>query len=226
MTESEDSLVHYYGHEYVDKFEKKPLFRVSRLMKYVELPEDSNVADFGCGNGLLLTCLHNKVRTYFGVDFSEFFIDAAKKRQKILGIVNAEFYCESIESFCSRNGEKFDAGFVLDLAEHVPDKEWIRILKAIRNSLKPSGKVYLHTPNADFFVETMKKRKIIFHQFKEHVAVRTIGENIRMLEHAGFSEFEIKMLPHYNLSRYLNFFTILPFIGKYLEARIFIIAKK
>lgn len=227
VNESEEVLRNYYGPEYVDKFEKnQPLSRLSRLMKYVEIPKDADVADFGCGNGLLLTCLHDKVRTYSGVDFSEFFIDTAKKRQKMLGIVNAAFFFESIEAFCSRNYEKFDAGFVMDLAEHVPDKEWIRILSAIRNSLKPSGKLYLHTPNAEFFIEILKKNNFILHQIKEHVAVRNVNKNIQMLEYAGFSEFEIKMIPHYNVLRYLNFLTLTPYIGKYFLSRIFIVAKK
>ena len=226
MTESKDSLKHFYDKEYVDKFEKKPLFRISRLMKYVELPKDSEIADFGCGNGFLMICLHDKVRRYSGVDFSELFIDAAKKRQKMLGIDNAEFFCESIEAFCSRNSEKFDAGFVLDLAEHVPDKEWIRILIAIRNSLKPSGKLYLHTPNSEFFIEIMRKKNVLLPQFKEHVAVRNVNENILMLRNAGFSKFEIKMLPHYNFLRYINFLSLIPGIGKYCKARIFIIVKK
>jgi 2-polyprenyl-3-methyl-5-hydroxy-6-metoxy-1,4-benzoquinol methylase len=225
MTES-DPLKKFYDKEYVCQYEKKPLSRIIRLMKYVELPEDADVADFGCGNGVLMICLHDKVRTYSGVDFSELFIEAAKKKQKKLGIVNADFFCESIEEFCSRNSEKFDAGFVFDLAEHVPDKDWIRILDSIRNSLKPSGKLYLHSPNAEFFIEKMKMKNFLLQQFKEHVAVRNPGENIQMLECAGFSEHEIKMLPHYNILRFIHFLSFIPGIGKYFKARIFIIAKK
>jgi hypothetical protein len=92
--------------------------------------------------------------------------------------------------------------------------------------LKPSGKLYLHTPNAEFFVETMKKKNFLLHQFKEHVAVRNVRENILMLESAGFSEFEIKMLPHYTFLRFMNFLSLTPGIGKYFKARIFIIVKK
>jgi 2-polyprenyl-3-methyl-5-hydroxy-6-metoxy-1,4-benzoquinol methylase len=227
VNDSKDELKKFYGPDYVDRFEKnQPLFRLSRLMKYVEISKDADIADFGCGNGLLLTYLHDKVRTYSGVDFSEFFIETAKRRQIMLGIENAEFFCESIESFCSRNNEKFDAGFVLDLAEHVPDEEWIRILAAIRKSLKPCGKLYLHTPNAVFFIEIMKKKNFLLHQFKEHVAVRNINENTQMLENAGFSDHNVIQMSHYNVLKYLDFFKIIPHIGKYFEARIFIVAKK
>jgi 2-polyprenyl-3-methyl-5-hydroxy-6-metoxy-1,4-benzoquinol methylase len=226
MTESDNSLKNFYDQEYVDKYEKKPLFRISRLIKYIEIQKDYDVADFGCGNGFLMIFLHDKVRTYSGIDFSELFIESAKKRQKMLGAGNAEFFCESIEEFCSRNNEKFDAGFVLDLAEHVPDKEWVRILIAIRNSLKHSGKLYLHTPNSEFFIEIMRKKKIVLHEFKEHVAVRNLSENILMLRNAGFSKFEIKKLPHYNFFRYIHFLSLIPGIGKYFQARLFIIVEK
>lgn len=221
------NLQNLYENEYVEKFEidQSPL-RISRLMQYVALPKDSHIADFGCGNGMLLACIHNQVRTYSGVDFSECFIIAARKRQNKSEISNAEFFCESIESFCSRNHYTFDAGFVMDLAEHVYDKEWSGILMAIRSSLKPGGKLYLHTPNADFFLEMMKKKNLIFHQFEEHVAVRDVHQNIQLLEDAGFFKYEIKMLPHYNILRYLHFLSYIPMIGKHFKARIFIIAEK
>jgi 2-polyprenyl-6-hydroxyphenyl methylase / 3-demethylubiquinone-9 3-methyltransferase len=216
-----------YEKDYVEKFEREqsPL-RIKRLMQYIDLPKDSHVADFGCGNGMLLTSIYDKVRMYSGVDFSEPFIIAARNRQQSCGISNADFFCESIESFCSRNRDKFDAGFVMDLAEHVPDNEWAAILSAIHSSIKPGGKLYLHTPNAEFFLEIMKKKNFIFHQFEEHVAVRDITRNTRMLEDAGFFKVEVKLLPHYNILQYMHFLSFFPFIGKYFKARIFILAEK
>jgi len=216
-----------YEKKYVEKFEKdQSPIRISRLMRYIHLPGDSHVADFGCGNGMLLDCIHDKVGFYSGVDFSEHFILAARTRQRKSGISNAEFFCESIVSFCLNNGEKFDAGFILDLAEHVYDQEWAKILTAIHGALKPGGKLYLHTPNAEFFLEKMKKNNFVFHQFKEHIAVRDTLNNTRMLEDAGFSNCEVKLLPHYNILRFFHFLSFFPIIGKYFKARIFIIAEK
>jgi 2-polyprenyl-3-methyl-5-hydroxy-6-metoxy-1,4-benzoquinol methylase len=220
-------LQNLYKKDYVEKFEREqsPL-RIKRLVQYIDLPKDSTVADFGCGNGMLLTCIYDQVRMYYGVDFSDFFITSARNRQKKLGIINAEFFCESIGSFCSSNPEKFDAGFVMDLAEHVYDKEWSAILTAIHSSIKPGGKLYLHTPNANFFLEVMKKKNFIFHQFEEHVAVRDVHQNCRMLGDAGFFKVEVKLLPHYNILSYMHFLSFFPLIGKYFKARIFIIAEK
>lgn len=221
------NLRNMYDKDYVERFEKdqSPL-RLDRLVPYIRLPEGSDVVDFGCGNGILLSCIHERVKTYSGVDFSEPFILAARNRQKKAGITNAEFFCESIESFCFRHPGKFDAGFVMDLAEHVYDEEWSEILTAIHSSLKPGGRLYLHTPDADFFLEHMKKRNFVFHQFREHVAVRDPDEHVRLLKNAGFFILEVKLLPHYNILRYLHFLSGMPVIGKYFKARIFIIAEK
>ena len=222
-----NNLQDLYEKDYVDTFgrEQSP-YRISRLMQYIDLPKDADVADFGCGNGMLLACLPGHIRSYSGVDFSEPFIIAAQERQKKSGISNAEFFCESIASFCDRNPEKFDAGFVLDLAEHVYDREWSAILAAIHRSLKPGGRLYLHTPNAEFFLEVLKKKNIGFHQFKEHVAVRDVTGNIRLLKDAGFSRTEVKLLPHYNILRFVHILSFFPVLGNYFKARIFIIARK
>jgi 2-polyprenyl-3-methyl-5-hydroxy-6-metoxy-1,4-benzoquinol methylase len=175
---------------------------------------------------VLPNCLHDHVRKYSGADFPEHFIIAAKNRQNILRIENAEFFCESTESFCSRNHEKSDAGFVLDLAGHVPEREWSTIRSALRRSIKPGGRLCFHTPNAGFFLAMMKKKNFIVHPFEEHGAVRDEHQNLRMLEDAGFTPSEVKMLPHYNLLRYMHFLSFFPFEGNYFKARIFIIAEK
>jgi len=221
------NLQDLYKEEYVERFEREQSsYRIGRLLQYIDLPNDADIADFGCGNGMLLPCLSDRVKRYSGVDFSGQFILAARNRQKMQGIANADFFCESIESFCSRNRERFDAGFVLDLAEHIPDKEWSAILTAIHRSLRPGGKLYLHTPNAMFFLEIMKRYDVILHQLEEHVAVRGVQENVRMLKEAGFSITGIRLLPHYNILQFIHVVSFLPVIGKYFKARIFITAEK
>lgn len=223
----EKTVKHLYGPDYVGRFEREQSpHRIRRLMQFVDISEESDVADFGCGNGMLLDCLAGRIHAYSGVDISEHFIRAARDRQKIRGIRNAEFHCEPIGQFCSRNPDAFDAGFVLDLSEHMPDEEWVPALAAIRTALKPAGKLYLHTPNGDFFLERMKMKNFIVRQFPEHVAVRTVYENIRMLEQAGFTKYDVVMLPHYNVLRFIHGLSFLPVAGRYFQARIFIIAQK
>lgn len=227
MDDTQNFLKNFYGREYVNRLEKnKGAIRRSHLIEQLDFPKYYNVADFGCGNGMLMDCLSNKVSSYSGVDFSEFFIDVARQRQKQRMVTNAEFFCDTIESFCSRNPDTFDAGFIFDVVEHIYDKELAETLTAIRQSMKTGAKLYLHTPNAEFFIEILKKKNFIFRQFKEHVAVRKAGEIIQLLENAGFSKYEVNMVPHYNILRYLHLLSFCPFVGKYFKARIFIIAEK
>ena len=224
---SYQELKELHGKEYVEKFEKyqNPL-QIYRLIKYVKLDIHFSVVDFGCGNGLLMECIAPLVKSYTGVDFSEPFIEAAERRKKRLMIDNAEFFFSSIEDFCNKNKEKFDIGFALDLSEHVYDKEWLKTLKKIRQSLKENGTLYLHTPNANFFLELMKNHSFLINQFPQHIAVRSPEENCSLLEKAGFQEIVLIPLPHYNILRFFHAFSYIPFWGRYFSARIFIIAVK
>lgn len=216
-----------YDEKYVAAYEAwQPLSRLERLVRFLAVNESDRVADFACGNGMLMPLIAPKVKSYIGVDFSGLFIQAADERKKRLSIPNAEFVCSDIEEFCLRHPTSFDAGFAMDFSEHVEDEEWLRMLKSIRSSIKPGGKLYLHTPNAEFFLEKMKKRNFIFKQFPQHVAVRSPAENVDMLQRAGFTVAAVRMMPHYNILRLVHPISYIPFVGKYFKARIFIEATR
>lgn len=226
-TKAGQDLKRLYGADYVRAFEahQSPQ-RLKRLIKYIELKPDYVVADFACGNGMIMEYIAPKVKLYTGIDFSELFIQAAKRKQESQGIKNVEFVCSQIRDFCNKNPERFDIGLALDLSEHVYDREYLDILKSIRGALKESGRLYLHTPNAYFFLEIMKAHNCISIQLPEHIAVRTPEDNIRLFKEAGFSETKLILLAHYNILKYIHPFSYLPAVGKYFKARIFIIAKK
>ncbi len=218
-----EELKALYGKQYVEQLalHEVPL-RLDRLLGLIQLHKDTEVVDFACGNGMLMDYLAPKVQRYVGVDFSPAFIASATHRKVRLNFTNAEFVCADIREFCRTHVESFDVGFALDFSEHVYDKEWLEILKCIRVSLKESGKLYLHTPNAEFFLEIMKQHDFMLKQFPEHIAVRSPKANVLLLEEAGFKVSKLLLLPHYNFLRYLHPLSYLPVIGKYLKARIFI----
>jgi SAM-dependent methyltransferase len=181
--------------------------------------------DFACGSGALLAVVIPRVRTYTGVDFSPDFIEIARRRKAHLGAANAELVCSSIEDFCVTRVKRFDVAFAFDFAEHVYDDGWVRILGCIRKSIRPGGKLYLHTPNSEFVLELMKAQGFLLKQSQEHVAVRDASQNMRLLEQAGYSECRAEYISHYNVLRLLHPFSYLPVVGRYLKARIFIEAK-
>lgn len=220
---SEAELKELHGEAYVAKFvsEQSP-FRLERLIQYFNIHETSHVVDFACGNGLLMRLVAPRVSTYTGVDFSSHFIEAAEQVKAALSVSNAEFHCADIVEFCSAHPSKFDTAFAMDVSEHVYDDEWRRLLQAIKGSLKPHGRLYLHTPNADFFLERMKRKNFIVRQLPEHIAVRNLEQNIALLGAAGFELATTRLLPHYNVLRFLHPFSYLPLVGRYLKARILI----
>jgi len=222
----EDKQLHLHGHEYMSKLLKaESSARLLHVMQYVELEKNYTVADFACGNAPMLNFLGQKVKNYYGVDFSPSAINNAESRKSRLALQNAHFQCGSIKSFCNENYERFDAGFALDLSEHVCNEEWIQVLSSIKSSLKKKANLYIHTPNGNFFLEIMKSNNFIFKQFPEHIAVRNVEENLVLLERAGYKIKKVVFLPHYNILKYMHIFSYMPWLGKYFQARLLIIAE-
>lgn len=217
------SSVELHSGEYVAKYNKKPLARVRGLVPYMSIADDAEIADFGCGNGMLLHALGIRRGMYHGVDFSQDFIDSARSWAQRNSLNNYKFYCHDIIDFCDRNRSRFDCAATLDFSEHVSDEEGVAIYSAIRSSLKPGGKLFLHTPNLDFFLELMKNRGII-PQFPEHIAVRNGAQTVALLEKAGFpaGSTTVRYIAHYNVLKYLKPLAYVPVIGKWFRARLWI----
>ncbi len=216
-----------HGEAYVKRFEQEhSVERISRLVPMMGLSGAEEIVDIGCGNALSLAALNGRIASYAGVDFSEPFIEAAQQRAHSLNVENVEFFCGSAESYAEINASRFDIALALDISEHVYDEEWLLILRAIYKLLKSRGKLFVHTPNLGFFIERMKARNIILKQFPEHVAVRTMTQNIQLMEQAGFHVRVARALPHYNRLSFLHPLSYVPKIGRYFEARLFIEAQK
>ncbi len=219
---SQEQLKQLHGEKYVESFKKQSPMRLHRLIGYMKIDSTFSVADYACGDGILMELIAPKVKSYTGVDFSEPFIRAANEKKENLSINNAEFVCSDIDVFCQQRANTFDVGFAMDFSEHVYDKEWAQILKSIKKNIKPNGKLYVHTPNADFFLEKMKSKNIIVKQFPEHIAVRTPEENVSLLKEAGFNIKHIWFIPHYNVLKFIHPISYLPVVGKFFKARILI----
>ena len=212
---------------YVEMYENKPISRIERLVPFLPLTGNEELADFACGNAMLLPLIHNRVAHYHGVDFSEDFIKAAKQRASKHSIENCSFYCEDIVTFCNANVDRFDIATAFDFSEHVDDDDFVTIFSAVRRSLKTGGRLFLHTPNLDFFIERLKDKGIM-KQFPEHIAVRTAGENVALLERSGFARNSIVVngIAHYESLRLLHPLRHLPIAGRMFVARLFIECRK
>ncbi len=220
-----DSLALHSG-DYVERYNRKPLDRVRNLAQLMHLSSTTRLVDFACGNGMLLHALGDRIGQYEGVDFSPDFIAAAEAWAERDGQINYRFHCAEITKFCAEHCKEFEAAAALDFSEHIADEIAIPIFSAIRQSLKPGGTLYLHTPNGDFFIERAKEVGIL-RQFPEHVAVRNGADTIALLVKAGFpvEGIRLTMIPHYNVLRFLSPLARLPIVGKWFEARLWIEAR-
>jgi len=212
--------------DYVARYNRKPLSRLRGLMRYMNITDHAEIADYACGNGMLLQALGDRAGQYHGVDFSSEFIKSAEAWAQRSGLRNCSFHCDDIVSFAAAHQARFDYAATLDFSEHVSDEEAIPIYSAIRTSLKPGGKLFLHTPNLDFFIERLKDRGIL-RQFPEHIAVRNGAGTADLLVRAGFAPESIKLryVPHYNVLKLLHPLSLMPVVGKYFRARIWIEAE-
>src|SRR6185295_20270827 len=90
---SEEELRGIYDERYVDQYDVHAVQRMRRMVPFFELAGHEVVADFGCGNGVLLELIAPRVRQYVGVDFSEAFVREAERRRDARGIQNGTFQC-------------------------------------------------------------------------------------------------------------------------------------
>lgn len=120
----------------------KPYF--NWLIKKLAIEPKKKILDFGCGNGVLLYFLKNA--GYYnikGVDISEEQIVVARS----LNLEDVQI-CDGIE-FLKSTEESFDFIFLFDVLEHFSKSDSAEVLELVHSSLKESGKLILHVPNAE-----------------------------------------------------------------------------
>jgi cyclopropane fatty-acyl-phospholipid synthase-like methyltransferase len=223
---SEEELHAIYDQSYVDQYDPHAVERIRRMLPFFDLAGDQIVADFGCGNGVLLELIAPRVREYVGVDFSEAFVRAAEQRRDERGIRNGTFHCADILAFCTRHPNHFDAAFTLDFCEHIYDDQFLAIFRAIHAALRPGARLYLHTPNREYFMEHLRARGVL-RQIDGHVAVRDARALESLLARCGFADVHVRSLPHYLApAAALHGLGTLPVLGRYFRARLLLTCRK
>ncbi len=116
-----------------------------RLLEYVELPEQPNILDIGCGTGRLLHRLATQFPTLegTGLDLSSEMIHQAQRRnQHGTRLTYRQGNVEALPF----SGSEFDAVFNTISFLHYPNPE--QVFSEVSRVLRPSGRFYL----ADFVV--------------------------------------------------------------------------
>jgi cyclopropane fatty-acyl-phospholipid synthase-like methyltransferase len=220
-----EQLNEWYGEDY---FRTYPLHarRIAQILHYLPLAPDDRVCEFGCGLGHILFAIQSRIAYGLGIDFSKFAINSAERDRKARGLNNLEFRAADIEGL-PENVElknRFTKVLMMDISEHLYDDTMTKFLAAARHVLVPGGRLYIHTPNATYYLEQMKAHNFIIKQFPSHIAVRNQTAYQQLLERSGFRLSHIQTLPHYNrvLGLLDRFLMSWPFAGRLFEARLLI----
>ena len=96
--------------------------------------------DIGCGSGTFISQLNNKLN--IGIDISKKQIKYAKKKY---GSKDKKFFSYNKKIPIKLN--IIDSVSLIELIEHLTDKEINNLMNQIHNILKRNGKVYITTPN-------------------------------------------------------------------------------
>lgn len=212
--------------KYVERYNAKPISRVVNLIRYMGLTPETRIVDYACGNGMLLQAIGDNFASYDGVDFSSDFITSANEWAQRTQRARYRFHCCDIRDYCDRNREVFDVATTLDFAEHIDDVLAIEIYTSIRKSLRPGGRLFLHTPNLEFFMERARQLRVL-PPFPEHIAVRNAQQTTEILVKSGFvrDDISVRVVPHYNILRYVHPLSKLPLVGGLFSARLWVEAR-
>ena len=135
------------------------------------LPPGSSILDFGCGQGIFV-----KIAKKFGYQAFGYDIDPK---------ATADFY-----SLKEIPNHFFDAVVCFDVIEHVDNPQ--KILKNIRQKLKPNGLLFLTTPNRLGLAGRIIKNKFWGLVPQGHKNVFTLSQMEGLLKTAGFKIIEAK----------------------------------
>lgn len=122
------------------------------LVDIVSLNENSQVVDFGCGNGNLSFYIYKRFQSkVIGIDYSQDAISICMERLAVLkkkwGVIPVKFYCYNNDALPKY--KNIDVVFFCDVVEHMYDDEIDKVL-AVMKKWNKIGKIdiAIHTDNA------------------------------------------------------------------------------
>ena len=215
-----------YSNDYVKEYESYPRKRMQKLIPYLNLKPNEALLDVGCGPGWLLDMTAGTIGRYVGIDFSKEFIQGANARLAEMNIPNARFECSDIVEFCQKNVGVFDKATLFDVSHLIEDPKLLPIYRAIRSTLKPGGRLYIHTLNSDYFLELLKSVGLVRRRLSSYYsAVRNENRNAELLYRVGYTAVSCRGITHYLFPlNLLHFLSYIPLVGRFFKARLLLTA--
>ena len=182
----EASLAAYYDAQYVayqsghGTGDLQPAIdraRREKRFRHVDLHEDMDVLDIGCGSGSFLHVIRGIVGSVQGVEPSGHGVATCRD----LGI---PVFHGGMEAFVESDERGYDLITLNHVLEHHPDP--CRLLELCRSRLKQGGRIWIAVPNAGSFFARALKSKWHSSDLPVHLQQFSPGSLARALEEAGF----------------------------------------
>ncbi len=142
------------GNVYVESLGRKASYRLNRCMALSKLKKGNNILDIGCGRGEIIIQGALIGAQGLGIDYSKDSIklcNSIKKRFPKELRNRMKFLNLDIKK-ANFHYDYYDCVFMLDVIEHLHDWEIKISLDKIKQSLKKTGTLIIHTtPNTDFY---------------------------------------------------------------------------
>ncbi|MFH8120416.1 MAG: methyltransferase [Candidatus Aenigmatarchaeota archaeon] len=145
------------------KYEKNRI-RHRTIWKYIknEIPKNSTILDVGCGKGdigfVILT--NRRIKKYIGSDIRLNFYTKRRKSEKI------KFIQQPSETVIPIPNHSIDVILMIDLLHHVKPEIQLKLLKHVKNKLKPNGKIIIFEYTFSQIIKPMINN-LIYKKFKE-----------------------------------------------------------
>ncbi|KZC18915.1 MULTISPECIES: bifunctional 2-polyprenyl-6-hydroxyphenol methylase/3-demethylubiquinol 3-O-methyltransferase UbiG [Rhodanobacter] len=164
----------------------------------------ANVADVGCGGGLLSEALARAGAKVTGVDLGEKVIDVAKLHLHESGL-DVDYRVQSSAELAAAEPAGFDAVCCMELIEHVPDPA--ALVNDLAALLKPGGRLFMSTLNrtpaafgaaivgAEYVMRLLPRGT---HHYAQFLKPSELG---RLLRHAGLELEDVSGLAYNPLNR-------------------------
>lgn len=141
------------------------------------LPEDKDapLIDVGCGYGFALTALRSLgYRNIRGVEVSAQQAERCRRSGFDVEVT------DDTEAWLQAHRESFAFVVLMDVLEHVRVSDQIRFCRSIHNALRPGGRVFVTTPNANSWLATRWRyidytHHSSFTEHSLHFALRNAG---------------------------------------------------
>src|SRR5258708_27670538 len=132
----------WFGIATIDHFWIQRRFDVLRRLAGSLIPIAGEIAEIGCGHGLL----QRQIEETYGREVTGFDLNEFALKQSLAQLSN--IFCYDIHQQDPSFRQRFDLVFLFDVLEHMADED--RFLRALLFHLAPGGKLVVNVPAGDW----------------------------------------------------------------------------